>query len=70
MNSDHRRTSEGIPSGRGSFLLMHSAMSIAVCIERGQSKGHHMSGEEKTQKLTCGSMKRGTPKSTAFRRIT
>lgn len=30
MNSDQRRTSEGIPSGRGSFSLMHWAKSMAV----------------------------------------
>lgn len=31
MNSDHLRTSEGMPSGRGSFSLMHWAKSMAVC---------------------------------------
>jgi hypothetical protein len=30
MNSDHLRTSEGTPSGRGSFSLMHWAKSMAV----------------------------------------
>ena len=30
IHSDHRRTSGGMPSGRGSFLLMHSANNMAV----------------------------------------
>lgn len=29
-NSLHRRTSDGMPSGRGSFSLMHCAKRIAV----------------------------------------
>lgn len=29
-NSDHRRTSDGMPSGRGSFSLMHCANRSAV----------------------------------------
>lgn len=31
IKSDHLRTSEGMPSGRGSFSLMHWAKSMAVC---------------------------------------
>lgn len=30
MKSDHARTSDGMPSGRGSFSLMHCAKSMAV----------------------------------------
>lgn len=31
INSDHLRTSVGMPSCLGSFLLMHSAKRMAVC---------------------------------------
>lgn len=33
-NSDHRRTSDGMPSGLGSFSLMHWAKRIAVWLSR------------------------------------
>jgi len=75
MNSDHRRTSDGMPSLRGSFSLMHWAKRMAVCNTLRQS--HHMAyeteqggGGRRERGLTWGSMKSGTLKSTALRRMT
>jgi hypothetical protein len=66
IKSDHLRTSPGIPSFRGSFSLMQRAKSSAVWHVSQQLAGRLM--EE--LKHTLGSMKSGTPKSTAFLRIT